>query len=107
MSYNVPDDWGLYYDKCWECGSITHASEYYSCKCDEKEQEEYDTNLITSRHVVCSKTGQLKFVSILRDNNGGVKTLSEYWVTDDWHINRYLTPNQIKWRNNLLKRLGR
>ena len=27
MAYNVPDDWGMYWDNCGECGQKYHASE--------------------------------------------------------------------------------
>jgi len=40
MSWNVPDDWGMYYRKCSYCGQTYHASEggcycleYGDCTC--------------------------------------------------------------------------
>ena len=101
--YNVPDDWNMYYSKCHECGDITHASENYVCSCDEYN---YDDDLIHSKFVVCSKTAKIKYITIYRDGKGGVKKEFSYFITDSWHINRYLTPGQIKWRNNLLRRLS-
>jgi uncharacterized OB-fold protein len=101
--YNVPDDWNLYYSKCHECGDRTHASENYACSCDD--DDNYDNDLIHSKFVVCSKTAKIKYVTIYRDGKGGIKEEFSYFITDELHINRYLTPSQIKWRNNLLNRL--
>lgn len=30
---NVPDDWGIYYQRCAKCGYNAHASENYACEC--------------------------------------------------------------------------
>ena len=33
MSFNVPDDWGMYYSKCHQCGGTNHASGSEECRC--------------------------------------------------------------------------
>ena len=100
--YNVPDDWGLYYDKCYKCGDRTHASENYACSCVDEEHEEP----FVVRYSVCSKTANIKVTSIYATDVGGIRTELSYIPADNWHINRYLTLGQIKWRNNLLRRLS-
>ena len=103
MSYNVPDDWDLYYRMCDVCGQRTHASENYMCSCD----EEPDNTLIAERFTVCSKTGDIKYVAVHRDGSGGIITLTDSLTTSDYYIKKYLSPTQIKWRNDLLIRLNR
>ena len=39
MSYNVPDDWGMYWRTC-ENGHRYHASENYCDRCPEEEDVE-------------------------------------------------------------------
>lgn len=38
-SYNVPDDWDLYYTNCFNCGKVYHESENY-CPCDFENEDE-------------------------------------------------------------------
>jgi len=43
MTHNLPDDWGMYYNTCGECGQRYHASGVVECACDRAEEEaEYD-----------------------------------------------------------------
>lgn len=41
MGWNVPDDWGMYYTRCSECGSRYHMSEG-GCGCWQEEAERRD-----------------------------------------------------------------
>ena len=43
MSWNLPSDWGNFYDKCTECGKTFHKSEHFQCPnddCFEDSEEE-------------------------------------------------------------------
>ena len=103
MSYNVPDDWGMYYSRCSECGVKTHASEGYACKCDYEDV----VKPIATKFKVCSKTADIKVISLFKNEHGGIYEETQLWPADDWHIDRYLTANQVKYRNQLLKRLNK
>lgn len=44
--FNVPDDWGMYYRKCSDCGSRWHASEG-GCFCEtDREERIFDEVLL-------------------------------------------------------------
>lgn len=40
MSYNVPDDWNMYYYRCSECGDYYHASGSEECSCPPPEEDD-------------------------------------------------------------------
>lgn len=97
MPYNVPDDWNSYYRFCYDCGTQTHASEGYACNCQP------DEVYISSRYTVCSKTGDIKETQVYKNAHGGIETIvTEYTFN---HMKSMLTAGQIKYRNDLMKRL--
>ena len=99
MSYNVPDDWGLFYGRCDTCGDRTHASEGHACSC----QDEQEVERISERYTVCSLTGDVKLTEIFKNAYGGV---DEYVVVYPYDfMKRKLSENQIKYRNDLIRRL--
>lgn len=42
MTYNLPDDWGMYYNTCGTCGETYHASGVVECACDQAEEQDDD-----------------------------------------------------------------
>lgn len=103
--FNVPDDWNRYYSRCSTCGQRTHASEHYTCKCDEQEEEEIG-RLLRDSYVVCSLSGDIKRVEVTLNAHGGVNEKITYIAMNDYTM-RYLTAGQKKYRESLLKRLNK
>ena len=80
MSYNVPDDWGMYYSRCNECGEKTHASEGYACKCDDIVEDNGEP------------VNQYYRISI----NAEVILVEEYENGNTEEFYQYMTEDQIK-----------
>lgn len=75
MARNVPDDWDGYYQKCHECGDMTHASEGYACSCADNTWELIETELTTD------DKGRVFLVETYEDEDGNRETCTErYWV---------------------------
>lgn len=53
MSYNLPDDWGMYYSTCGDCGERFHASGCEECACWPCTTDDCDTIVNTKERNVC------------------------------------------------------
>ena len=89
MAYNTPDDWGMYWSNCGECGQKYHASEDgHDCPAREEEVEPKRDWLAHSGYEFDS--GQMTWSSIIRISShtarrnhktGWIKKGQEYQVT--------------------------
>lgn len=61
--YNVPDDWGSYYSRCFNCGERYHASEGCSCIACEGcgnyyHEDSYTVEWICDNCLACDHCGE-------------------------------------------------